>query len=353
MDFGIALAPGADAWKQVQRAEALGFSHAWFYDTQLLCADVFVAMAAAAVNTERIRLGTGVLIPSNRIAPSAAAALASLNQLAPGRIDLGVGTGFTGRRTMGLGALRLDALREYLRVVRGLLSEETVEWVFEEKRRKIRFLNPEAGLINTRDPIPVHLSAFGPRGRALAAEIADGWMTFAFGDEGAIADLGAVGDACRAAGRDPETLYATAFSLGCVLDAGEDADGPRARAQAGPQATCLLHSFVEAAEHGAVLDAPPGLEPVIAAYRDVYQQYQPADARYLTLHRGHLLFVRPEEQAFLGPELLRAVTFTGVPEELRERLRALRDAGYHQWTVQLVPGHEDALDQWAEVVAKV
>ena len=136
MDFGIALAPGADAWKQVQRAEALGFSHAWFYDTQLLCADVFVAMAAAAVNTERIRLGTGVLIPSNRIAPSAAAALASLNQLAPGRIDLGVGTGFTGRRTMGLGALRLDALREYLRVVRGLLSEETVAWVFEEKRRK-------------------------------------------------------------------------------------------------------------------------------------------------------------------------------------------------------------------------
>ncbi len=39
MDYGIALAPGADAWKTVHRAEALGFSHAWFYDTQLLCAD--------------------------------------------------------------------------------------------------------------------------------------------------------------------------------------------------------------------------------------------------------------------------------------------------------------------------
>jgi 5,10-methylenetetrahydromethanopterin reductase len=56
VDFGIALAPNADAWKSVKRAEDLGFSHAWFYDTQLLCADVFVSMAAAAVKTERIRL---------------------------------------------------------------------------------------------------------------------------------------------------------------------------------------------------------------------------------------------------------------------------------------------------------
>jgi 5,10-methylenetetrahydromethanopterin reductase len=59
-------------------------------------------MAAAAVKTTRIRLGTGVLIPSNRIAAVAANAFASLNKLAPGRIDFGVGTGFTGRRAMGL-----------------------------------------------------------------------------------------------------------------------------------------------------------------------------------------------------------------------------------------------------------
>jgi 5,10-methylenetetrahydromethanopterin reductase len=60
MDFGINIAPAADSWKVVERAEELGFSHAWFYDTQLLNADVFVAMAAAAVKTERIRLATGV-----------------------------------------------------------------------------------------------------------------------------------------------------------------------------------------------------------------------------------------------------------------------------------------------------
>jgi translation elongation factor EF-G len=95
MDFGIALPTAADSWKVTKEAEELGFTHAWFYDTQMLSADCFVAMGAAAVNTRRIRLGTGVLVPSNRIAPVAANVLATLNQLAPGRIDFGVGTGFT------------------------------------------------------------------------------------------------------------------------------------------------------------------------------------------------------------------------------------------------------------------
>src|SRR5919202_4080502 len=107
MEYGINLATAADSWRVVQRAEELGYTHAWFYDTPLLNADPFVAMAAAAMVTSKIRLGTGVLIPSNRIAPVAASALASLNTLAPGRIDFAVGTGFTGRRTMGLPAISL------------------------------------------------------------------------------------------------------------------------------------------------------------------------------------------------------------------------------------------------------
>ena len=57
MNFGIALATSADSWKVIQRAEELGFSNAWFYDTQMLSADCFVAMGAAAVKTNRIRLG--------------------------------------------------------------------------------------------------------------------------------------------------------------------------------------------------------------------------------------------------------------------------------------------------------
>src|SRR6478609_2602011 len=137
MDFGIAMATDATSWKLTQRAEELGFSHAWFYDTQMLSADCFVAMGAAAVKTRHIRLGTGVLIPSNRIAPVAANAFATLNKLAPGRIDFGVGTGFTGRRAMGFGAMKVKDMETYIAQVYGLLRGETVEFEMEGQKKKV------------------------------------------------------------------------------------------------------------------------------------------------------------------------------------------------------------------------
>jgi hypothetical protein len=122
MDFGIGIATSSDSWKLAQRAEALGFTHAWFFDTQMITADCFVAMAAAAMKTSRIRLGTGVLVPSNRIAAVTANAFATLNGLAPGRIDFGVGTGFSARRAMGMGAMKLADMEEYIRVVYALIA---------------------------------------------------------------------------------------------------------------------------------------------------------------------------------------------------------------------------------------
>ena len=154
MDFGIGIATSHDSWKLAQRAEELGFTHAWFFDTQMITADRFVAMGAAALKTSRIRLGTGVLVPSNRIAAVTANAFATLNAMAPGRIDFGVGTGFSARRAMGLGAMKLADMEEYIRVVYGLLNDETLETTIEGKRKKIRFLNPDFGLINTHDPDP-------------------------------------------------------------------------------------------------------------------------------------------------------------------------------------------------------
>src|ERR1700752_3307498 len=126
MRFAIAIPTDATSWKLVRRAEELGFHRASFYDTQMLAADPFVAMAAAALKTSTIRLATGVLIPSNRIAAVTANAFASLNKLAPGRIDFGVGTGFTGRRAMGLGSVKLADMEEYIRVVQALIAGDTV-----------------------------------------------------------------------------------------------------------------------------------------------------------------------------------------------------------------------------------
>ncbi len=354
MEFGIQLATSAHHWKVVKRAEEMGFTHAWFYDTELLNAEMFVAMAAAAMQTSRIKLGTGVLIPGNRTAPVAASALASLNALAPGRIICGMGTGFTARRTVGLPAITLKRLEDYIRVVRGLLAKETVEWAEEGGPHKIRFLNPELGLINLDDPIPIHLSAFGPKGRALAAKLETGWMCGG-NPRGSAAALKAMTDAWVAAGRDANDLYATTFGNGCVLADGEAADSKRARAQAGPSATMIFHDHAEADERGTLgHQIPPQFQGIFEAYRKIYQSYEPADARYLQNHRGHLMFLRPEEEALVTADLIRTMTWTGTAAQLVDGVRAIKAAGFSQFAVTLRVGHEfDMLNDWSKVLEKV
>ncbi|MGI9480108.1 MAG: LLM class flavin-dependent oxidoreductase [Hyphomicrobiaceae bacterium] len=351
MKFAIALPTAADSWKVVQRAEELGFEEAWFYDTQMLSADCFVAMGAAAVKTDRIRLGTGVLIPTNRIAPVTANAFASLNALAPGRIDFGVGTGFTGRRAMGLGAMKLAAMEDYIRVVYGLLSDEIVETSFEGNARKIQFLNPELGLIKTDAGMPLHVSAYGPRSRALTAKLRAGWLYFA-GDVGTgISNLEAMQQAWGDAGHGRDDLLANTFVLGCVLGDGEPFNSARAMAQAGPRPAVILHRAADEAMMGLPNSSgiPPAAADAIARYVEVAKDFEPADARYLMNHRGHLMFVKPEEHDYVTAELIRDTSFTATEAELRQRIGDLRDAGYTQFTVQLTPGNEDAIEDWARI----
>ena len=91
----------------------------------------------------------------------------------------------------------------------------------------------------------------------------------------------------------------------------------------------------------------------MSAFRAQYETYAPPDARYLQLHKGHLMCVRPEEERFVTPELIRMATFTATAAELRERVRAMAAAGYQQLAVQVVPGQEAALEDWAELAATV
>jgi 5,10-methylenetetrahydromethanopterin reductase len=352
MDFGINLATSADSWKVVKRAEEVGYARAWFYDTQLLNADMFVAMGAAAVQTSKIRLATGVLIPSNRIAPVAASALASLNALAPGRIDFGISTGFTARRTMGLGPVKLDDMREYIRIVRAILAGETTEWEFEGKRRKIRFLSPDIGVVNLTDPIPLHISALGPRGRRLTAELRASWINATGNMEYAKASIADMRAAWTAAGVSGAT--ATAFVGGCVLADGEGFDSPRVKAQTGPHATIALHNLVEVEQFGNMgRSVPPALSHLLERYRAIYERYEPADARYLENHRGHLMFLRPEEHDVCTADLIRTLTFTGTKPALQDRIRELKAAGYDHFAISIRHGHPEMLEEWADVFAGV
>lgn len=350
MEFGIAMPTDAESWRLAERAEELGFRSAWFYDTQMLSADCFVAMGAAAMKTKRIRLGTGVLIPSNRIAAVTANAFATLNKLAPGRVDMGLGTGFTGRRAMGLGAMRLGEFEVYVRVMLGLLAGETVETRVEGQLRKIRLLNPELGLIDTATPMRLHLAAAGPRARALTAKLGAGWINFFSDVPAAVRMLGEMREAWQAAGRAgaPE---ATAFVLGCVLEEGEPYDSPRAVAQAGPRAAVMLHRAAD-----EVLSGLPNISPVpescraaVEGYVALAKTFEPKDAPWLENHRGHLMFVKPEERRFVTADLIRISSFTATEAELKRRIGDLRDAGYTEFTVQIVPGQEHAIEDWGRI----
>ncbi len=351
MDFGIGIATSADSWKLAQRAEELGFTHAWFYDTQMITADPFIAMGVAATKTSKIRLGTGVLVPSNRIAAQTANCFATLNQLAPGRIDFGVGTGFSARRAMGLGAMKLAEMAEYIRVVYGLLDDEIVETEIEGKRRKIRFLNPEIGLFNIKDKVKLHVSAYGPKSQALVAKLGAAWMTFVSDVDSAIGALESMQGSWKEAGRAVADLYTTAWVPGMVLAEGETADSPRAQQQSGPRAAVLLHRAADLDMEGwkNTSDVPEQVKREVDGYVEMARGFEPADARYINNHRGHFVFVKPEEQRFVTGELIRRTTFTVGEQEMKQRVEALRSAGWSQITIPITPGCEWALEDWGRI----
>jgi 5,10-methylenetetrahydromethanopterin reductase len=140
-----------------------------------------------------------------------------------------------------------------------------------------------------------------------------------------------------------------------VLDEGESADSPRARAQAGPYAAIAFHNLVEQDQFGSIFPVGPHFpfQAQLDAYRKVYETYQPADARYLSNHRGHLMFVRPEE-THVTADVIRGLTLTGTRAELVDRLKGMKAVGYSQIQFHMVPGQEDdMLERWADVMAKV
>jgi 5,10-methylenetetrahydromethanopterin reductase len=98
---------------------------------------------------------------------------------------------------------------------------------------------------------------------------------------------------------------------------------------------------------------PDEVNAALEQYRKIYKAYEPEDARYLMNHRGHLMFVKPEERPLLSAALIESFSFTGTSDVLLERLRMLESAGYSQFTIQLVEGQEDALDDWSELFSRL
>ncbi len=338
MDFGICVMPKPDTCaREAQLAETLGFSHIWVADTQLMAGDVFVCLALIAAATTRVKLGTGVAIAGTRIAPVTACAFGSVNQLAPGRVVCGIGTGNSARRAMGMPPYTLRDLREHVEVVRKLLGGGEAEYREGDRRRTVRFFHQQLGFVNLHDRVPIYVAANQPKAMELAGEIGDGFITSRTNTvEGWRDTWQRVRGSAERHGRNPAELYTMLLTTAALMRPGESYDSPRIRSAAGPWTTVALHSLYEGVT--SVEQAPAPLRPIFNEYKAYMDDRMRGDARYyLTLHDGHGLYVRAGEERFVTAELIRHTTMTSPPEELCERIRALERAGVKQ--IAFIPTH--------------
>jgi len=183
------------------------------------------------------------------------------------------------------------------------------------------------------------------------ARLGAGWINPTAVIPGGVAVLDEMRTAWEQTGQAREALDAIVLTGGVVLEDGEPADSPRAVAQAGPRAAMLLHRAADAALMGlpTIATIPPELADTVAGYVELARGFRPQGAPYLENHRGHLMFVKPEERPFVTAELIRLTTFAATERTLKERIAALADAGYAEIAVQIVPGQEHAIEDWGKI----
>jgi 5,10-methylenetetrahydromethanopterin reductase len=163
--FGVNFLPNhaKDAVEWVKVAEATGFDIAGIADSQSLYRDVYAVEALVAVNTKTIRFGSRVINPITRHPAVAASAAATIEELAPGRTMVGIGTGDSSVDNISVRPAKHAELSAYVRTIRELL----------QTGRSI-YNGAPCVLTWFRGRIPIYLAASGPKTLQLAGEIADG-----------------------------------------------------------------------------------------------------------------------------------------------------------------------------------
>ena len=158
-----------EAVARAKRAEELGFEAIFLADSQMNNVDPFQAMALCAVNTSRIRFGTAVTNIVYRDPSIIANSFATLNEISQGRAIAGMGTGDGPVYSLGRTATKLSDFEKGLRVIRDLLHDRGIE-VQAGKERAGGNVKLKAG----RRPLPVYVSAEGPKTLRVAGRTCDG-----------------------------------------------------------------------------------------------------------------------------------------------------------------------------------
>jgi 5,10-methylenetetrahydromethanopterin reductase len=294
--ISCALAPSVATPDHIVLAEQLGYERAWCYDSPALYSDPWMMLSVAATRTSRIGLGPAVLIPSLRHPMVIASCAVALAILAPNRVAVAFGAGFSGRYTLGQPPMRWADVADYVRAVRGLLAGEEVEW----DGAIIKMLE--------REPVdvPLLIGADGPKGRAVATEVGDG--VFGSGRP----PLG-----------DDLPSWRGVLTLGTVVGDDESMSSDRVLDAAGHALAVVYHGAYERGGAAAVDQLPGGQK-----WRGAVEAARP-ERRHLMVHEGHLARLTPRDVAAVkaGIDLLPQLSFTGTAAQLRYRVAALQEDG--------------------------
>ena len=183
------------------RAEQLGYTDVW--TAEVGATDAFSPLAAIAVTTERVRLGTALVPLFNRPPALTAMSAAGVQQLSGGRFVLGIGVSspaiaaWMGDDFVG----RVQRVEEYVEVLREALAGKKVTFGGETVRSEGFRLQIDPGA-----PVPIYVGALGPNMCRLAGRIADGVLLYFFTADGVRRALEHVAESAREAGRDPDAI---------------------------------------------------------------------------------------------------------------------------------------------------
>src|SRR5579859_1347723 len=326
--FGIGFAPNVPAPQVIEAArlaERLGFDVFWITDSHLAAREAMSMLGALSVSTERIHLGPGVSHLAGRHPSVIASAFATLDELAPGRIRLGIGVGDSGPLNLGVPRTSLRDLEAAVVSIRALLEGRSVEGT--SRPLKLMTVAPRA------NPVPIYISGSGERTHHMSGRVADGALISGMPDHFS-ASIESVRAGEREAGRPPGSTRILFWTTAAVND---DRELARSAVRAGV-ARRALNAYGRLAKQGLL--EPDDLQAVERLQHEHDQ--------------GHALEVFDSD---LVPERwIDRFSIAGSPDEVRTRLERAVQAGAQEIsTILLSPGSRtrgaaDQLTKFAETV---
>ncbi|HLY12823.1 MAG TPA: TIGR03842 family LLM class F420-dependent oxidoreductase [Candidatus Limnocylindrales bacterium] len=316
MKFGFTLKPDHSIERTLaltRQAEAAGFDYGWLFDSHVLWREPYPLLTLMAGATSRMRLGTCVTNPATREPSVTASALATLDEISGGRMDLGIGRGDSARRVLGKPPTTLATLEEAVGVIRDLVEGRAVEYEGTELSL------PWTGSWK----LPVWIAGYGPQALKMTGRIADG-VILQLADPDLIAWFVAqVRAAAVAAGRSPSAVSVQAA----------------APAHFGDLADCRERTrWFPALVSNHVVDL---------VNRYPREELPPALTGYIQDRTGydylHHAEVGSSNATFVGDEVTDRFCVLGSVDDHIAKLRSLAAAGVNQFNIYLMNGDEEAV----------